>query len=293
MENQTKQNNSGLKAAVVILSLLLLGSVAYIFKLDADNKKEVTELTSEKDEFAEKLRLNIEELKASKSENAELDAERQKLIQENEELLKKVEAAEGNVAKLERYKQDYFRLKKEQENLVAEIEILKQQNVALTSSLDSTNVVLEEAKRYTDTLLVQNNDLVTKGSKLSVLNLNVQAVKEKSSGKEIDTDKASRANKLKVSFLIAENQIAKSGDRKYYVQIIDSKNNILGDKETIALGGDGMSLTYSFISVVKYQNKTVEVNQEIKGEDFQKGTYFVNVYNEKGESVSKTSFSLR
>lgn len=293
MENQTKQNNSGLKAAVVILSLLLLGSVAYIFKLDADKKAEVKELTVKNDDFAAKLKENIAALESSKSENEALEAERQKLLEENKELLAKVEKAQGDAAAMARYKNEYFRLKREMDNLVAEIETLKQQNVALASSLDSTNVVLEEAKRYTDTLLVQNNDLVTKGSKLSVLNLNVQAVKEKSSGKEIDTDKASRANKLKVSFLIAENQIAKSGDRKYYVQIIDSKNNILGDKETIALGGDGMSLTYSFISVVKYQNKTVEVNQEIKGEDFQKGTYFVNVYNEKGESVSKTSFSLR
>lgn len=293
MENQTKQNNSGLKAAVVILSLLLLGSVAYIFKLDADNKAEVKELTVKNDDFAAKLKENIAALESSKSENEALEAERQKLLEENKALLAKIEKAQGDAAAMARYKNEYFRLKREMDNLVAEIETLKQQNIALTSSLDSTNVVLEEAKRYTDTLLVQNNDLVTKGSKLSVLNLNVQAVKEKKSGKEIDTDKASRANKLKVSFLIAENQIAKSGDRKYYVQIIDSKNNILGDKETIALGGDGMSLTYSFISVVKYQNKTVEVNQEIKGKDFQKGTYFVNVFNDKGESVSKTSFSLR
>ena len=182
MENQTKQNNSGLKAAVVILSLLLLGSVAYIFKLDADNKAEVKELTVKNDDFAAKLKENIAALESSKSENEALEAERQKLLEENKELLAKVEKAQGDAAAMARYKNEYFRLKREMDNLVAEIETLKQQNVALTSSLDSTNVVLEEAKRYTDTLLVQNNDLVTKGSKLSVLNLNVQAVKEKSSG---------------------------------------------------------------------------------------------------------------
>src|SRR5690606_32905958 len=155
-----------------------------------------------------------------------------------------------------RYKNEYFRLKREQDNLVAEIKLLKEQNVALTSSLDSTNVVLEEERKFKDTLLVQNDNLaktVEKGSKLSVLNLNVQAVKERSTGKQVDTDKASRADKLKVSFVIAENQIAKSGTRKYYVQVIDSKNNILGDKETIAMGGEGMSLTYSFITQVKYE----------------------------------------
>jgi hypothetical protein len=39
--------------------------------------------------------------------------------------------------------------------------------------------------------------------------------------KQIETDKARRADVLKISF-IAENQIAKSGDKVYYVQVIDS-----------------------------------------------------------------------
>jgi hypothetical protein len=48
---------------------------------------------------------------------------------------------------------------------------------------------------------------------------------------------------FKISFTIAENQIAKSGDKVYYVQVIDSKNNVLGDKKIIDFGAD--TLTYS------------------------------------------------
>jgi hypothetical protein len=54
---------------------------------------------------------------------------------------------------------------------------------------------------------------------------------------QIETDKARRADVLKISFTIAENQIAKSGDKVYYVQVIDSKNNVLGDKK-IDFGAD-------------------------------------------------------
>jgi hypothetical protein len=50
-----------------------------------------------------------------------------------------------------------------------------------------------------------------------------------------ETDKARRADMLKVSFTIAENQFAKSGDKTYYVQVIDSKNNVLGDKKIMIL----------------------------------------------------------
>lgn len=292
MEN--KSNNSGLKAAVVILVLLLLGSIGYIIKLTTDNKETVTKLTTEKETLAEELKAKIAEYDLMISDNTalkeELQAEQAKMV----ELLEQVEKSKGDLAAMAKYKASYLRLKGEMDNLVAENKLLKEQNVTLTSSLDSTTVVLEEAKKFNDTLLVQNEGLtktVEKGSKLAVLNLKVLAVKERSSGKQIETDKAGRANKLKISFLIAENQIAKTGSREYYVQIIDSKNNILGEKTTIPAGDK--TLTYSFISTVKYENKTVQVNEELSGEDFAAGTYFVNVFDKNMELVSKTSFNLR
>ena len=292
MEN--KSNNSGLKAAIVVLALLLLGSIGYIYKLTTDNKETVNTLTTEKETLAEELKAKIAEYDVMIADNTalkdELQAEQAKMV----ELLEQVEKSKGDVAAMAKYKASYLKLKGEMDNLVAENKLLKEENVTLTSSLDSTKVVLDDAKKFNDTLLVQNEGLtktVEKGSKLAVLNLKVLAVKERSSGKQIETDKAGRADKLKVSFLIAENQIAKTGNREYYVQIIDSKNNILGEKKTIPAGDK--TLTYSFITSVKYENKTVQVNEEVSGKDFAAGTYFVNVFDKNSELVSKTSFNLR
>lgn len=289
-----KSNNSGLKAAVVVLALLLLGSIAYIYKLSTDNKETVNALTTEKETLAEELKAKIAEYDVMIADNTalkdELQSEQAKMV----ELLEQVEKSKGDAAAMSKYKASYFKLKGEMDNLIAENKLLKEENVTLTSSLDSTKVVLDDAKKFNDTLLVQNEGLtktVEKGSKLAVLNLKVLAVKERSSGKQIETDKAGRADKLKVSFLIAENQIAKTGNREYYVQIIDSKNNILGEKKTIPAGDK--TLTYSFISTVKYENKTVQVNEEVSGKDFAAGTYFVNVFDKNSELVSKTSFNLR
>lgn len=289
-----KSNNSGLKAAVVVLALLLLGSIAYIYKLSTDNKETVNALTTEKETLAEELKAKIAEYDVMIADNTalkdELQSEQAKMV----ELLEQVEKSKGDAAAMAKYKASYFKLKGEMDNLIAENKLLKEENVTLTSSLDSTKVVLDDAKKFNDTLLVQNEGLtktVEKGSKLAVLNLKVLAVKERSSGKQIETDKAGRADKLKVSFLIAENQIAKTGNREYYVQIIDSKNNILGEKKTIPAGDK--TLTYSFISTVKYENKTVQVNEEVSGKDFAAGTYFVNVFDKNSELVSKTSFNLR
>lgn len=294
MENQ--KGNSALKAIILVLSLLLFGSLFYIYKLTTKTEELETTVTSVKTE-KEAVVAKLEDLKATYdaaiAENTTISDE---LIQEREKvvkLLKEVQSAKGNASAMAKYKQQYDGLQTKMKSLIKEVEVLKTENKALTTNLDSTKVVLEESKNYTKTLATQNEELaktVDRASKLSVLNLKASAYKLKGSGKQVETDKASRADILKISFTIAENAVAKSGDKVYYVQVIDSKNNVLGERVNANFGDK--SLTYSFTSTVKYENKTVEVSQDLAGKDFEKGTFFVNVF-DKGELISKTSFQLK
>ncbi|CAM4061467.1 hypothetical protein FLAN108750_08295 [Flavobacterium antarcticum] len=296
MENERK--NSSLKAIVVVLALLLAGSLAYIFKMTTDSKSMQTELTKEKTEKATFL-TELEDLKASYDnalqENTtlsdDLEAEREKVIN----LIADLKKSKGDAISMQKYRNQYNDLNSKMKQLLAENDLLKKKNETLTTQRDSTVVVLGEQKRFNDTLVVQNENLaktVEKASKLSVMNLRTQAIKVRSSGKQIDTDKASRADQLKVCFAIAANAIAKSGNKTYFVQIIDSKNNVLGDKKIENFGD--MTLTYSFTTTVAYDNKAVDVCEFLdgKGKGFEKGTYFVNIF-DQAELVSKTSFSLR
>lgn len=289
-------NNSKLKAIILILLVLLVGSLIYIFKLTSDAHETHTTIVQVKSEKNDALK-DLYELR-SKYDAAvadstlmadELIAERDKV----EALIAEVKASKGDDASLKKYKDQYKQLEAKMQSLMKEVSVLKKKNQQLTTNLDSTKVVLDDSKKYNQVLAGQNEELakiVEKGSKLTLTNLTTAAYKVKSSGKEIATDKASRADVLKVNFTIAENQIAKSGDKMYYVQVIDSKNNVLGDKATVTF--DDTSLTYSFITTIKYENKTVNVSQLIKGKEFAKGTYYVNVF-DKAELVSKSSFSLR
>jgi hypothetical protein len=291
MENQ--KSNSSLKAIIIVLALLLLGSLGYMYKMSTDNQTSENKLMTDKEKLSEELQASIAKYDEAIAENTslsdELSAEREKLVQLKAEL----EKSQGDVASMAKFKNDYLRLKREMDNLMKENNVLKKQNATLTTQRDSTQVVLEDTRKVRDTLVAKNDNLaktVEKGSKLSVLNLQTMAVKQRRSGKQIDTDKASRADVLKISFMIAENQIAKSGDKTYHVQVIDSKNNVLGDKKTESFGDK--TLTYSFEKTVKYENKTVQVAQDLPVKDIEGGTYFVNIF-DKGELVSKTSFTLR
>ena len=293
MEEQQNNSSSSLKVIVAILAILLIGSLVYIYKITTDAKQVQTELTktvSEKDLVMKDLQDLKTTYDAAIAENTsmsdELIKERDKVVN----LMNDISKSKGDASK---YRSQYQKLESNMKVLIAENETLKKQNVVLTNQRDSTVVVLGETKKNVETLTGQNEELakvVEKGSKLTVLNTKGSAFKLKSSGKQVETDKAGRADVLRISFTIAENQIAKSGDKAYYVQVIDSKSNVLGDKQTVSFGDK--SLTYSFITNVKYENKTVQVSQDLKGKDFAKGTYFVNIF-DQDILVSKTSFILK
>ncbi|RAR70149.1 hypothetical protein [Flavobacterium aciduliphilum] len=294
MENHKSTN--ALKAVILVLSILLLGSLFYIYKLSTDTRELQTQVTSTKTEKNTILK-DLQDLKATYdaaiAEKTEISDE---LIEEREKvvgLMAQLEKSKGDAAAMAKYKKQLVELQAKMKNLMQEVEVLKKENTKLTTNLDSTKVVLADAKNYNQVLVGQNEELsktVEKGSKLTVLNLKTATFKLRSSGKQIETDKASRVDFLRVSFTIAENSIAKSGDKTYYVQIIDSKNNVLGEKTTADF--NGQSLTYSFTASVKYENKTLQVIHDLPGKSFEKGTYFVNLY-DKTELVSKSSFTLR
>lgn len=293
MENQ-QSSNTNLKVIIGILAFLLVASLAYMYKMSSDAKTEKTELVSDKTKVMNELEaLKVSYDKAiaeNTSMSDELIAERDKVVK----LMEELEKSKGDVKALEKFRTQARALQAKNSELIAQVDDLTKKNTKLTTERDSTIVVLDESKKYNQVLIGQNEELsktVEKGSKLSVLNLKTAGYKERSSGKQIETDKASRADLLKINFTIAENAIAKQGDRTYYVQVIDSKNNVLGAKETMSFGDQ--SLTYSFTKVVPYENKSVNVSEDLKGSKFEKGTYFVNIFDETGEGVSKSSFILK
>ena len=294
MENQ--KSSSSLKAVIAVLAILLVGSLIYIFKMTSDADTVKTELKTTLTE-KESVMKDLQELKstydAAIAENTTMSDE---LIQERDKvvnLMSDLNKSKGDVASMSKYRTQFISLQGNMKVLMAENEGLKKQNTTLTTQRDSTVVVLGESKKYNEVLVGQNEELakaVEIGSKLTVLNTRGSAFKLRSSGKQIETDKASRADVLRVSFTIPENPIAKSGEKMYYVQVIDSKNNVLGDKKTQTFGDN--TLTYSFTTVVQYENKTVQVTQDLKGRDFAKGTYYINIF-DTDILVSKTSFILR
>ena len=173
---------------------------------------------------------------------------------------------------------------------------LRVENSYLATSLDRNSVRLEERTMFTDSLLVQNTalaEVVENAAVLNTVGLKGFGVIERTSGKLIPTERASRVDKIRVCFTVAKNALVQAGDQELYVQVIDPKNNTLGANEQVQF--EEKTLNYSIISKFNYENGSLNICEFVasKGENkFEKGRYVVNIFNEK-DLVSSSEFTLK
>lgn len=296
MENNEESTSKKLKIILGIVIVLLLGTCIYTYTLYNEGEQTKKELTDEKARVLQDLS-NM----AAKYDDAIDDNKvaNEKLIEARDRiqgLIDSLEVSENNVKSLWRYKKKYVALQEEMDDLLAENDALKAENVQLTTELDSTKVQLEERTVFTDSLLVQNTELaeiVENASILNTVGLKGFGVIERSSGKLIPTERARRADKLRICYTVVKNTLVGSGDKMFYVQVIDPKDNVLGLNSQIQF--EEKELNYSVISAFNYENSNLDVCEFIAPhgkEKFEKGRYIINVYN-GGELISNSQFTLK
>jgi len=291
MENQ--KSNSSLKAVIIVLAILLVGSLAWMYKMSTDSEKTEKGLLTEKETLEADLKEKIAAYDAAIAENTglkgDLEAERAKIA----DLLAEVEKSNGQVKDLKGFRDKYNSLNVKYKQLMDQNKALVAENGTLRVERDSTMTALEVTRREKDTLAAQNDakaKVIEKAQKLSITNLHTQPFKERSSGKLVQTDKARRVDVIQISFTIASNEVAPAGNKTYYIQVIDPKNNVVGEKKTETF--NDYNLTYSFVTTAAYKNKNMNIDEKIKGSDFEKGLYTVNVF-DKDVNVANTTFTLK
>jgi hypothetical protein len=295
-EEETAPRISKLKVAVFLLALALIGCLVYITTLITKTnevQKEVVVVKKDKEKILgdfNALKIIYDNAIAENTAmSQELIIERDKIVQ----LMEDIKKSDGSIAALTVFKNKFINLDSKMKNMVVEVNDLLSKNKNLSTKIDSTNTVLNSEKLITKSLSEKNEALaktVEKASVLTVLNFKCTSLKVKNSGKESITDQASKVNRLRISFFIAENKIVDDLEKKYYIQVIDPGNNVLGEKKTIRF--NDVSLTYSFEKNVSYNKKTVEITEDLPGTNFAKGTYYLKVF-DKNEVVSNTSFDLK
>ena len=293
MENANNKN-TGLKVAIGILLVLFIGTGVYTSKLYNDKKETEASLTKEKEQVMADLETMSKQYDVVIGEN---EATNQDLVEARsriQNLIDSLKISQNSVASLWSYKKKFLSLREEMDELLTENEKLKIENSSLATSLDSTKYQLAERTMFTDSLLVQNTELATvveNASMLQTVGLNGFGVIVRSSGKLVPTERAGRSDKIQVCYTVAKNTVVGAGDKELYVQVLDPNGAVIGSNEQVQFGDN--VINYSIISKFNYENKNLNICEFVSpSNEFAKGKYTVNVYNEK-ELISTSDFNLK
>jgi len=332
-ENSQPANKSknGLILPLALVGLLLAGSIGYnLFqanKLTDLEKNETLNSQTLKNEVSQKdlvrkqydsILSDYTQYKARIEDRNNLLGDKENMIQlKNQDIQgildkenptpeemnrarKMISDLEGSV---KNYKSEVSRLQKENAILVRSVDELNSKNAALTTdnnNLKESNKDLsysyetEKNVRAKDNAINKTkiNDL---SSTLSISNQQIQGIRVRKSGKEVEKTRAKRIDKIRVSFDVDRNSRTESGSKKLYVAIYNP-DGTLGNYEN-SKGGQielrsGEKINYSDAISFDYTNgQSKNLVFDWSNDEFQKGVYTFNVY-ENGFKISQAKITL-
>jgi len=293
MENEN--GNTKFKILIGVLTALLIALGVYTISLYNDSKSTVASLETQKTEIETELEDLIDNYDELIQENELKDKDLMEARERIGVLLDSVKKSEANLALIQRYKSEINRLKKERKMLFARADSLIKSNRMLAVEIDSAKTILNETIKIVDSVSQENlamAETIEKGSVVKAVDLHGEAVIIRKNGKIVDTRRASRADKVRACFTLTPNIVAQKGDRLLFVQVINPKNNLLGEKASIEF--ENSILNYSATSKVFYEQEELDVCVLVDAleDDLVEGIYTINVF-DGSQMVSSTTMELK
>lgn len=290
-----QKSNNALKILTGVLAVALVALGIYTIKFYNEEKENQQLLKQEKAVIEGELNDLIIKYDEAIGSNEELDRELVAARERIVALRDSVQDMEANLALIARYRREVSNLKAEKEQLFRVVDSLSNQNQRLITEIDSTNNILLERTRISDSLQVQTQAMgakIDQAAQLKVSNLRGEGVIERNSGRLVENDRTRRVDKIRTCFSLTPNALAQGGEKDLYVQVYNPNNELVGDQ--IAVQHDGGVMVYSAATKVFYENEELDVCilANTTSERLIEGNYKVLVY-EGTSLIGATSFSLR
>ncbi len=214
-----------------IIIVLLMGTNAVLIWLYLQEKNKLAEKIIEiKTIYVEKenIELDLATLKKDyeglETNNKAIQADIELKKARIEELMIEAKKHKGDAYFIAKLKKETETLRAIMQHYVVTIDSLNTLNQTLVAEKKNVIKQLNEEKEKGNKLNEEKEELkstIAKGSILTCFNVNAKGVYFKKGGKkEVESNKARKATKIKVSFSLGENKIAKAGEKTVYVRIM-------------------------------------------------------------------------
>ncbi|MAS51884.1 MAG: hypothetical protein CMD20_01640 [Flavobacteriales bacterium] len=241
---------------------------------------------------------DVEAILAKRKESAE------KIAKLESQIAELIEQSDGQAKNFSQFKALYAKLKTEVYILRSEISKLKAKNQALISE----NAKLKEENQQLGTDLAGanennvklegiNTDLkgkVALGKRLQTFEKIAEGVKVRRNGEEKSTNRARRADKIRVAFTIGKNEIADAGNLDLYLRVLDPNDRIISENGE-EFNYKSEKIVYTSKESINYKNSSTDViiyAEKSGGKSFEEGLYKVQVYT-KTDMILVETFTLK
>ena len=301
-ENKKKSNQP-----IWLYAILGLLAIALVFLLVRNSSLKTDKEALEAEKEMQRLDFQAEvdslmkvhnELKESYGELSLELAEKDSIIQADAVEIKKLLDSQW----------DYNRIKKKLANLqdisqryVRQMDSLYTVNRELVAENERIREEFQAERRQNTNLTRQKEELTNKvnqAATMKISNYRAKAVRFKGSGKESDTDRASRAERIRIDFTVAANELIEPGTKLFYVRIADPKRAIIskGTGDEYSFKSNGETLQFTEKVRVNYDGTETAVRAYYTKPDayeLMPGTYFVDVYEQGGKLIGQTTVDLK
>ena len=300
---------------ILLLSIALIGTVGYILFEKQNHDREmdmealtINDLERSREILKQELRIARADYDTAKIAIVDKDAEmheKDRLIFEKQKQIQSILNQE-KISENELYeaKRLITSLRVDLEDYKKQIEILKTQNKQLASENDAltqeNSVISEKNVAISKNLENVTNESEAQkanvNSTLSISNYTLTGLKVRNSGKEIETEKASRINKLRVTFEVDPNKKAINENKELYIAIYNPDGS-LGKFEDSNPGKitlrSGSEVDYSDKVSFKFDpTKGNKISFDWKDYNFPKGDYKIDIY-QNGFKIGQNKISLK
>ncbi|MFN3406019.1 MAG: hypothetical protein ACK40G_18130 [Cytophagaceae bacterium] len=303
---------SSLNKRILIIAGLVISIIANLFlsyKYLTDKQKitfqekEIIHLKNNRYSNSNIVESKVKELNNLKGELERISTERKKLGLSNDSLNKQISGLKGTINSLKnKSKLDKSEIEKlnkliaelkdqiiERDRQIAELMVKNDSLFTDISTLKSEN---EKLSKY----LASTNSVLEHASILKAENISIAGLKE--NGKELKNGelKGRRISSIKITFNLAENKVAKKGEKNFYVAMTTPSGKVFTDFRN---GGgvthlkNGHDINYTLVKAAKFENKSERIELVMpKGFDYVPGVYHISVYAD-GHEIGSSSFRVR
>lgn len=304
MDNQSttkaekEQNNRKLHAIYLTIIFLLAGLCGYLslqYKqlktIVATQVINIETVVKEKDD----VESDLKELKAQydqlQTDDAQLNAELQANKAKIDSLLELAEKHKGDAFYIAKLKKETVTLRTIMQGYVRTIDSLNQLNGKLIAEKQEVLGQLDDEKNKTKQVEDEKEKLkgrIDRAAVLSTMNVKAIGIKQARGGKkDTETSKASKVDKIRVTFDVADNDLTIPGPHDIYIRIITPDAQELTQERSPARQFSFGNTTAYFAAkkTIDYQNQPMSVLvlcPKAKEEDqLAPGKYLIEIYSDK------------